>query len=183
MGLAFSFRSFSLFSHSSSRSRSNILARGRLFLLCFNLRSNRSGSVLLGFFLVVCLEDLPSSVGHESLRLFSTFSSELSHLTSRDELPLVSGLRVEEFHFVSSSVESSELEGENLDSVKEVLAVLKKLLTVPDIIERLSLDSRMTNTSRISTSNEVSDSSTNSGRAMPQDFSGTSIEHGRRPDG
>lgn len=60
--------------------------------------------------------------------------------------------------------------------------MLQKLPSMPDIVEGLSFDSGVTNTSRVSTSNEMSDSSSNSRRAMPQDFSGTSIEHGGRPD-
>ena len=78
------------------------------------------------FFLVVLLEDFPSGRGHESLRLFSTFGTELSHFGSRDKFEVLSvlGLRVEEFHLGGFSVKSSKFERKDLNSVKESLAVL-----------------------------------------------------------
>jgi len=156
------------------------------------VRPNKGGGCLLNgclldgrnafFSLVVVLENLPSSFAHEAFRCFLTSFTESSHFTSRNEEPFVLSLRVKELHLVAGGVEGSDEEGKDFDSLEVGLAVLEELTSVQDIVERSASLGGVTDSSRVSTSNEVSDSSTDSGRAMPKHLSGASIEHGRRPD-
>jgi len=147
------------------------------------------GAADISFLLVVFLEYFPSGGAHETLGLFGSSSSELSHLGSRDKFEVLSvlGFRVEELHLSFDGVESSDLEGEDLNSLEEGLVVHQKLLSVPSIVEVSALAifvllHGVTDTSGVSSGNEVSDTASNSGRGVPQNFSGTTIEHGGRPD-
>jgi hypothetical protein len=63
---------------------------------------------------------------------------------------------------VGFSVEGSNLERKDLNSVKESLAVLEELLSVPVIVEGLFLVGGVTDSSGVSSGNEVSDASSNS---------------------
>src|ERR1035441_6328 len=57
----------------------------------------------------------------------------------------------------------------------------EQLLSVPYIVKVL-IGFGMSHTSWVSASDEVGDATVCSGRCVPEDFSGTSIVHGRRPD-
>jgi hypothetical protein len=119
--------------------------------------------------LVVGLKDFPSGGAHESLGLFITGGTELSHFRSRDKFEVfgVRGFRVEEFHFVGHGVEGSNLEGRDLDSTEHGLGVDEELLSVPSVVQVSSLFSGVTNTSGVSSSDEVSDTAVDSGGGVP----------------
>lgn len=135
-----------------------------------------------GFFLVVILEYFPSGGAHETLWCFFLGSSEPSHLRSRDELEIILFLGVEPVHFRGTFSKGSHSEGVDLDSAEESLGVHKELFTVVYVVEVGALLGGVTNTSGVSSGNEVSDTASNSGGGVPQNFSGTTIEHGGRPD-
>lgn len=78
-------------------------------------------------------------------------------------------------------VESCDLEGEDFDTLKHALVMLEELLSVPGVVEIFSSVGMLASCG-VSAGDEVSDSTSNTGRAMPHDFSGASIEHGRGPD-
>ena len=78
-------------------------------------------------------------------------------------------------------VVSSNLEWSHISAVEHTFKVYKELLTVPDIVA-ISVTVWVLYTSGVSSSNKVGDSAVNSGRGVPQDFSGSSVIHGGRPD-
>jgi len=83
---------------------------------------------------------------------------------------------------VGEGVEGSELEIVDLNSLKKGLFVLEEGFTVVNIVEGLSLNFGVTDTSGVSSSDEVVDTTPNSGGCVPHDFTGATVEHGRRPD-
>ena len=115
------------------------------------------------------LEDFPSGGAHEALWWLDVISSVLAHLRSRDEFEgLGIGVRgAEEFHLVGLLVKGSHFEGVDLNSTEESLGVHKELLSVPSVVEVGTLLSGVTNTSGVSSGNEVSDTTSNSGGGVP----------------
>jgi len=59
----------------------------------------------------------------------------------------------------------------------------EELLTVPHIVAVLGVVLGVLNTSGVSTSDEVGDATVDSGGGVPQDLSGATVVHGRRPHG
>jgi len=60
--------------------------------------------------------------------------------------------------------------------------VLEELLSVPSVVKGSTLLGGVTNTGGVSSGDEVSDTASNSGGGVPQNFGRTTIEHGRGPD-
>jgi len=118
---------------------------------------------------IVFTEYFPSSGAHETLGLFSTCGTKLSHFTARDKFEVfrVRSGGVKEFHFVRYSVEGSNLEREHFNSIEISLVMHKELLSVPSIVKVGSFLGGVTNTSGVSSGNEVSDSRSDSGRGVP----------------
>jgi len=135
--------------------------------------------------LVVGLEDLPAGGAHEAGRGVLAILGHLAHAGAGDELEvlLVAAGTSEEFHRSVDFVVSGDLEGQDLDTLKHRLAVDEELLAVPDVVKRLSLDLGVTNTSGVSSGNEVGDATVNAGRGVPQDLSRATVVHGGRPGG
>lgn len=125
------------------------------------------GGADAGFFLVVILEYFPSGGAHETLWCFFLGSSELSHLSSRDELEIILFLGVEPVHLRGTFSEGSHFEGDDLNSLEEGLVVHKEHFTVLDVVEGSATLDRVTDTSGVSSGNEVSDTASNSGRGVP----------------
>jgi len=132
--------------------------------------------------LVVFAEDLPATWGHETKGRFLSILCHLAHTRSRNELKvfLDTAWATEELHSLGLLVVSSNLEWSHICTVEHALKVYKELLSVPDIVAISTL--RVLDTSGVSSSNEVGDSAVNSGGGVPQDFSGSTVIHWRRPD-
>lgn len=58
----------------------------------------------------------------------------------------------------------------------------EEFLSVPDVIEILSIVFGVLEAGGVSSSDEVGDTAVGSGAGVPQYFSGSSVVHGRRPD-
>lgn len=134
--------------------------------------------------LVVSFENSPSVFGHETWGKLLTILGHLSHLGSRNELEVlgVRGLGVEEFHLCGDGVVCSDLEWKHINTVKHALHVNEELLTVPWVVKVTALDG-VANTSGVTSGNEVSQASANTGAGVPEDLSWATVVHWGWPDG
>jgi len=89
--------------------------------------------------------------------------------------------KTEEFHLGGQFVVGCNLEGENIDSIQHALKVHKELLAVPDVVAVFVCIFWVFDTSWVTTSDEVGDSTSNTGASVPQNFSGTTVVHGAWP--
>jgi len=107
-------------------------------------------------------------LGHETGRRVNSVFGHLSHARSRDEVEGfgVSGLGVEELHGGGVSVVGSDLEGDDVNTVEHSLVVYKEFLSVPCVVEIDGLLGVL-DTSGVSSSDEVSDSTVHSGGGVP----------------
>jgi len=118
--------------------------------------------------LVVLSEDFPSLLAHEAGGRVDTVLGHLSHARSGDELEVfsVSSLGVEELHGGTLFVVGGDLEGDDVNTVEHGLVVHKELLSVPWVVEVGGLFGVL-DTSGVSSSDEVGDTTSNSGGSVP----------------
>ena len=141
--------------------------------------------IFISLALIVGLKDFPSSGAHEAGGGIFVVTSHLSHAGTGDELEFffVAARTSEELHSLADSVISSDLEGENLNTLKHGLVVYEELLSVPDIIEGNTGLLWVANTSWVTSSDEVGDAASDARRCVPHDFGGATVVHGGWPDG
>jgi len=134
--------------------------------------------------LVVGSEYLPSLLAHEAGGRVDTILSHLSHAGSRNEFEVfgVSSLGVEELHGLVLCVVGGDSEWNDVNTVEHSLVVNKELLSVPGVVE-VDWLLGVLYTSGVSSSDEVGNSTVNSGGSVPEDFSGSTVVHWGRPDG
>ena len=135
--------------------------------------------------LVVGLKDLPASGAHEAGRRVLTILGHLAHAGAGDELKvfLDAAGTTEELHRLADFVVCGNLEGQDLDTLKHRLAVDEEFLAVPDVVKRFTFDRGVTDTSGVSSGDEVGDATVNTGGGVPQDLSRAAVVHGGRPGG
>jgi len=114
--------------------------------------------------LIVSSEDLPSLLAHEAGWGSLTRFGHSAHAGAGDEFEiiLVAAWATEEFHSLVNLVVGSNLEGENLNTIKHLLHVDEELLTVPDIVAVI-LTVGVFHTSGVATSDEVGNTAVNTG--------------------
>lgn len=135
--------------------------------------------------LVVLDEDFPSLLAHEAWWWGLSVLGHLSHSGSRDELEvfLDTAWASEELHSLRFFIISSDLEWADLDTVEESLVVDEELLSVPHIVAVLASLDWVLDSGWVTSSDEVGDSSVDSGGGVPQDLGWASVVHWGWPDG
>lgn len=135
--------------------------------------------------LIVFAQNFPSCWTHEPIRLIISVFCHFSHSWTWDEIKIFfwgSSWSTKELHFLILFVICSNFERKDLNSIQQILLWDQKFLSMPVIIQVNIIQLRMLDASRVSPSNEVSDSRIYSGRCMPQNFIWTTVKHWRRPN-
>ena len=117
------------------------------------------------FSLIVGLEDLPAVGAHETWRGSLASLGHSSHAGAGDELKVLLDATgtSEELHLGINFIVSGDLERKNLDTLEHRFAVYEELLSVPDVIEGDTSLLGVTNTSGVTSSDEMCDTAGNAG--------------------
>ena len=110
-------------------------------------------------------KDLPACGAHEAGRGSLAIFGHLAHAGARDELEVLldAAGTTEEFHLLVDLVVGGDLEGEDLDTLEHALVVDEEFLTVPDVVKWFAGLIGVTNSSGVSTGDEVCDTAVNAG--------------------
>lgn len=107
----------------------------------------------------------------------------MSHSAARNEIKVrtIGDSGLEEGHLLLHLVVGSDPEGNDLCAVEHLLHVDEEFLAMPDIVG-IFAGVGVLATGRVTACNEVGDAAVHTGRGMPQNLGGSTIEHRRGPD-